>query len=108
MVPLVYFLNTTSEWSGDAAPASRIAPDRWTSGNKDAIGTALGPASKVWFTAVHGTIADLLYPTVDHDNLRQFGFLVTDGAGFFFASSKQGIATSLESDDPAPTYAHRS
>ncbi len=104
MVPLVYFLNTTSEWSGDAAPASRIAPDRWTSGNKDAIGTALGPASKVWFTAVHGTIADLLYPTVDHDNLRQFGFLVTDGAGFFFDASKQGIATSRVTDDRALTY----
>ena len=104
MVPLVYFLNTTSEWSGDAAPESRTAPDRWTSGNKDAIGTALGPASKVWFSAVHGTIADLLYPTVDHDNLRQFGFLVTDGAGFFFDASQQGIATSRLTDDRALTY----
>jgi glucoamylase len=104
MAPLVYFLNTTSEWSADAAPASRTAPDRWTSGNKDAIGTAFGPASNVWFTAVHGTIADVLYPTVDHDNLRQFGFLVTDGAGFFFDSSQQGIASSRVTDDRALTY----
>src|SRR5258708_31965939 len=104
MAPLVYFLNTTSEWSADAAPASRTASDRWTSGNKDAIGTAFGPASNVWFTAVHGTIADLLYPTVDDDNLRQFGFLVTDGAGFFFDASQQGIASSRVTDDRALTY----
>src|SRR5216683_3046045 len=90
---------TTIGSRGDTSP-----PDRWTSGNKDAIGTALGPASKVWFSAVHGTIADLLYPTVDHDNLRQFGFLVTDGAGFFFDASQQGIATSRVTDDRALTY----
>lgn len=104
LTPLVYFLITTSEWSADAAPASRTAPDRWTSGNKDAIGTAFGPKSQVWFTAVHGTIADLLYPTVDHDNLRQFGFLVTDGASFFFDASQQGVASSRVTDDRALTY----
>jgi glucoamylase len=104
IAPLAYFLATTSEWSSDAAPASHTAPDRWTSGNKDAIGTAFGPKSQVWFTAVHGTIADLLYPTVDHDNLRQFGFLVTDGASFFFDASQQGVASSRVTDDRALTY----
>ncbi len=104
MAPLIYFLNMTSEWSADAAPASRTAPDRWTSGNKDAIGTASGTASKVWFTAVHGTIADVLYPTVDRDNLRQFGFLVTDNSTFFFDASQQGIASSRVTDDRALTY----
>jgi glucoamylase len=104
MAPLIYFLSTTKEWSAEAAPAARTAPDRWTSGNKDAIGTAFGTTSKVWFTAVHGTIGDVLYPTVDHDNLRQFGFLVTDGSSFFFDASQQGIASSRVTDDRALTY----
>ena len=93
-----------SEWSGDTAPAARSAPDRWTSGDKDAIGTAYSRASAVWFTAVHGTLADLLYPTVDADNLRQFGFLITDGTSFFFDASQQGIASSRVTDDRALTY----
>jgi glucoamylase len=92
------------EWTGEVAPAARAAPDRWTSGNKDAIGTARSIASPVWFTAVHGTLADVLYPTVDADNLRQFGFLVTDGSTFFFDASQQGVPSSRVTDDRALTY----
>ncbi len=58
----------------------------------------------MWFTAVHGTLADLLYPTVDADNLRQFGYLVTDGTSFFFDASQQGVASSRVTDDRALTY----
>jgi glucoamylase len=104
LAPLVYVLGPGQEWTGELAPAARTAPDRWTSGNKDAIGTARSPASPVWFTAVHGTLADLLYPTVDRDNLRQFGFLVTDGSTFFFDASQQGVASSRVTDDRALTY----
>jgi glucoamylase len=93
-----------SEWSADSAPAARGAADHWSSGNKDAIGTANSTASPVWFTAVHGTLADLLYPTVDADNLRQFGYLVTDGTSFFFDASQQGVASSRVTDDRALTY----
>jgi glucoamylase len=93
-----------SEWTADTAPAARTAPDHWSSGNKDAIGTARSTASPVWFTAVHGTLADVLYPTVDSDNLRQFGFLVTDGSSFFFDASQQGVASSRVTDDRALTY----
>jgi glucoamylase len=104
VAPLVYQLSVGNEWTADVAPAARTAADRWTSGNKDAIGTAHSTASPVWFTAVHGTLADLLYPTVDRDNLRQFGFLVTDGSTFFFDASQQGVASSRVTDDRALTY----
>ena len=104
LAPLIYQLNAGREWTGDVAPAARPAPDRWTSGNKDAIGTARSAASPLWFTAVHGTLADLLYPTVDRDNLRQFGYLVTDGSSFFFDASQQGVASSRVTDDRALTY----
>jgi glucoamylase len=101
---LIFAFERRSEWTADIAPASRSAPDHWTSGNKDAVGTARSTASPVWFTAVHGTVADLLYPTVDMDNVRQFGFLVTDGSSFFFDASQQGVASSRVTDDRALTY----
>lgn len=103
MAPFVFFLGSRNEWTAEGSPASATAPDHWTTGNKDAVGTARSAASPVWFTAVHGTLADLLYPTVDRDNLRQFGYLVTDGTSFFDAS-RQGIATSRVTDDRALTY----
>lgn len=81
-----------------------MATDHWTTGDKDAIGTAYGRQSNIWFTAAHGTLADVLYPAVDADNLRQFGYLVTDGSTFFFDSSTQGTATSRVTDDRALTY----
>ena len=104
MAPLIYLVNARSEWSAGVAAAARTAPDHWTTGNKDAIGTAFGRASPVWFTAVHGTLADVLYPTVDRDNLRQFGFLVTDGSSFFFDASSQGVASSHITDVRALVY----
>lgn len=69
-----------------------------------AIGTAATRQSNVWFTAVHGTLADVMYPTVDVDNLRQFGYLVTDGSTFFFDAATDGVATSKVTDDRALTY----
>lgn len=103
-IAAIVWLRPSSEWTGDVAPAARVAADRWTSGDKDAIGTAADPRSNLWFTAVHGTLADVLYPTVDADNVRQFGYLVTDGSTFFFDASAQGVVTSKVIDDRALLY----
>ena len=84
-----------------------MASDHWTTGDKVAIGTAASRASNVWFTAVHGTLADVMYPTVDTDNLRQFGYLVTDGSTFLFDASTQGTATAAVTDDRALTFETR-
>ena len=89
------------------APVANVAPDHWTTGNKVAIGTSATRQSNVWFTAVHGTLADVMYPTIDVDNLRQFGYLVTDGSNFFFDSmtEKPGVsATVTVSDQRALMY----
>jgi len=103
IVAIVVF-RPTSEWTSDVAPAANVAPDHWTTGDKDAIGTAATRQSNVWFTAAHGTLADVLYPTVDADNLRQFGFVVTDGSSFFFDAATQGVASARVTDDRALTY----
>jgi glucoamylase len=87
-----------------AAPGPSAATDTWTTGNKDAIGTAYERTSPVWFTAVHGAIADVLYPTVDQDNVRQFGYLVTDGSTFLFDETRDGVVTSRVTDHHALVY----
>ena len=86
------------------APGPSAAVDTWTTGNKDAIGTAYERTSPVWFTAVHGAIADVLYPTVDQDNVRQFGYLVTDGKTWVFDETRDGSATSHVIDSRALVY----
>jgi glucoamylase len=86
------------------APGPSAATDTWTTGDKDAIGTAFERTSPVWFTAVHGAIADVLYPQVDQDNVRQFGYLVTDGSTFVFDETKDGAAVSRVTDHRVLTY----
>lgn len=103
-IAAIVYLRPSSEWTADVAPAANVASDHWTTGNKDAIGTAYGRPSNVWFTAAHGTLADLLYPTVDVDNLRQFGFLVTDESSFLFDAANDGVAASKVTDERAPIY----
>jgi glucan 1,4-alpha-glucosidase len=65
------------------APGAPGAKATWTNGNKQGVGTALAPISKVWFTLGDGVLTEAYYPTVDKANLRMLEFIVTDGAGFF-------------------------
>jgi glucoamylase len=65
------------------APGWPGIPPRWTSSAKSGVGTALSPVSRVWFTLSHGILDEIYYPRVDQACTRDFGFIVTDGAGFF-------------------------
>lgn len=87
-----------------SAPGPSAETDVWTTGDKDAIGTAYSRASPIWFTAAHGALADVLYPTVDQDNVRQFGYLVTDGSSWVFDETRDGTATSRVTDARALVY----
>lgn len=100
----IFFFRPSNPWTADLAPVASVAPDHWTTGDKDAIGTAYGRRSNVWFTATHGALADVLYPTVDVDNLRGLDLLVTDGSSFFFDAATQGAASSTVLDDRALAY----
>ena len=100
----VVFFRPAPQWTADLAPAANVGADHWTTGDKDAIGTSATRESNVWFTATHGTLADVLYPTVDADNLRQLDFIVTDGSSFFFDAASQGVASSKVIDERALTY----
>ena len=64
---------------------------RWTSSAKTGVGSALSPVSRVWFTVSHGILNEVYYPRVDQACIRDFGLIVTDGAGFF-AEEKRDCA----------------
>ncbi|HSB06474.1 MAG TPA: glucan 1,4-alpha-glucosidase [Thermodesulfobacteriota bacterium] len=65
------------------APGWPGIPPRWTSSAKTGIGTAISPASHVWFTLSHGIFNEIYYPRVDQACTRDMGLIVTDGADFF-------------------------
>jgi glucoamylase len=79
-------------------------PPRWTSSSKEGVGTAYNTASRVWFTISHGILNEVYFPTVDSPQVRDLGFLVTDGESFFH-EEKRHLETRLEYlDDHALGY----
>ncbi len=61
---------------------------RWTSGAKSGVGTALNPASKVWYSIGHGILNEIYYPQVDQACTSDLGLIVTDGKSFFSEEKK--------------------
>src|SRR6202167_1732869 len=66
---------------GHAPGSPGIAPT-WTSSAKDIVGCALG-RSRVWFTLGFGIINEVYYPQVDIPQIRDLGFIIADGRGFW-------------------------
>src|SRR5215813_8220789 len=88
---------------------------RWTHGNKDGVGTAYSGESRIWFTIFQGVITETYFPTVDHPQLRDLQYLITDGKTFFH-EEKRHLESTIErgsdhalhftiiSSDPARRY----
>ncbi len=66
---------------GAAFGAPGLEP-RWTSSKKDAVSTAYAASSRVWFTASHGTLNEIYYPTIDRPQTRDMELLFSDGESF--------------------------
>jgi glucoamylase len=64
------------------APGSPGIQPTWTSSAKDMVGTSLG-ASRLWFTVGFGILNEIYYPRVDLPQIRDLGFIVGDGKGFW-------------------------
>ena len=78
-------LNGSYRWLDDDGPAfgaPGLAP-RWTSSKKDAVATAYAASSRIWFTASHGTLNEIYYPTIDRPQIRDMELLFTDEETFF-------------------------
>ena len=58
-----------------------IAPT-WTSSAKDMVGCALG-ISRLWFTLGFGIVNEVYYLRVDIPQIRDLGFIIADGEGFW-------------------------
>ncbi len=65
----------------DAPGAPGIAPT-WTSSAKDVVGCSLGP-SRLWFTTGYGIVNEVFSPRIDIPQIRDLGFIVADGRGFW-------------------------
>src|ERR1035437_7179817 len=71
-----------NDQDGKVAPgAPGIAPT-WSSSDKDAVGTS-HYSSRVWFTIGRGVLNEVYWPRVDRPQVRDLGFIVADGAGFW-------------------------
>jgi glucoamylase len=86
------------------APGAPGIEPRWTSSDKSGLGTALRVASRVWFTISHGILNECYYPRVDQACTRDFGFIVTDGAGFFAEEKRDTDSAITALSDGVPAY----
>ncbi|MBS0526300.1 MAG: glycosyl hydrolase [Proteobacteria bacterium] len=89
------------------APGSPGVPPTWASSAKDLVGTALGP-SRIWFTIGYGIINEVFYPRVDLPQIRDLGFIVADGAGFWCEVKRLGThrVSTPEAGIPAIEVVH--
>ncbi len=79
---------------GEAFGAPGMQP-RWTSSVKDAMGTAYSASSRLWFTCSHGILNEIYHPTIDHAQVRDMEFLVSDGETFVH-EEKRDLFTTFE------------
>jgi glucoamylase len=92
-----------SEGTNSAPGWPGIEP-RWTSSRKSGLGTALGVASRVWFTIGYGILNEVYYPRVDQACTRDLGLLVTDGRAFFSEEKRQTRHEVARLADGVPGY----
>jgi glucoamylase len=64
------------------APGSPGISPTWCSSAKEMVGCSLG-ASRLWFTIGGGIVNEVYYPRVDTPQIRDLGFLIADGRGFW-------------------------
>jgi hypothetical protein len=85
--------NGNYRWLDDDGPAFGCPglPPRWTSSEKDAVSTAYAASTKIWFTASHGTLNEIYFPTIDRPQTRDMELLFTDEETFFH-EEKRDIA----------------
>jgi glucoamylase len=74
--------NTHTPVTEDLAPGAPGIPPTWSSSSKDMVGCALG-SSRLWYTVGYGIVNEVYYPRIDIPQIRDLGFIVADGKGFW-------------------------
>ena len=93
---------------GKDAPGAPGVEPTWTSSAKDLVGTTLG-AARLWYTLGHGIVTEVYYPRADIPQIRDLGFIVADGEGFWYEvkTNRRPELTVPEAGVPAPQIVHR-
>lgn len=94
--------------AADDAPGAPGMPPNWCGGAKQMVGTTLGTA-RVWFTVGDGIVNEVFYPRVDIPQIRDLGFIVADGNGFWQEVKRltDCEVTCADIGIPAVTVVHR-
>jgi len=94
-------------WPDTDAPGAPGIGPTWTSSSKDLVGTSLGPGH-LWFTLGYGIVNEVYFPRVDIPQIRDLGFIVADGRGFWCEVKRlQNYEIRLPGPGvPAPTIVH--
>jgi glucoamylase len=71
------------------APGAPGALPTWSPASKQLIGCSLG-IPRLWYTLGQGIITEVYYPRVDIPQIRDLGFIVADGAGFWVEVRRLG------------------
>ncbi|VAX12767.1 Glucan 1,4-alpha-glucosidase [hydrothermal vent metagenome] len=93
---------TSSENSNQAPGSPGLAPT-WSGGRKNTVGCALGP-SRLWFTLGRGIINEVFYPRVDLPQIRDLGFIIADGEGFWVEVKQMDNYTLSQPEPGIPAY----
>jgi glucoamylase len=76
---------------------------RWTGAAKNGVGTAHSFGGRVWFTVGRGILTEVHFPTVDHPQLRDMEFLISD-ENVLFLEERRDIAYQVERIVPSQGY----
>jgi glucoamylase len=77
---------------------------RGNASRKTGAGTSLNPHSHVWFTTQHGILNEIYYPRVDYICIKDIGFLISDGEGFFSEEKIDAKSTLEHIEGGVPAY----
>ncbi len=77
---------------------------KWTHGNKEGVGTSPFADSKVWFTLWRGVLTEVYYPLIDHPQVRDLQYLVSDGRTFFHEEKRHLVSLTERASDHALGY----
>jgi len=91
-----------------SAPGAPGLPPTWCSSAKEIVGCALG-SSRLWFTIGGGIINEVYYPRADIPQIRDLGFIVADGKGFWVEVKRlwQHVVHLAAPGAPAVRIVHR-
>ena len=93
---------------GGAAPGAPGLPPTWCSSAKEMVGCSLG-RSRLWFTVGGGVVNEVYYPRIDIPQIRDLGFIVADGRGFWVEVKRlwQHTVTLVAPGVPGVRVVHR-